>query len=62
VAGPAEREGYVTELHVTEPNDTRIEEPAGSIAALAGSRDAGEGAEAGRCRDFIAQLAPDRPG
>jgi Protein of unknown function (DUF3151) len=29
----------VTELHITEPNDTRIEEPAGSLDALAGAGD-----------------------
>jgi Protein of unknown function (DUF3151) len=30
----------VTELHITEPNDTRMEEPAGSLDALAGASDA----------------------
>ena len=29
----------MTELHITEPNDTRIEEPAGSLDALAAAGD-----------------------
>ena len=32
----------MTELQITEPGDTRIEEPAGSLDALAGSSDPGE--------------------
>jgi hypothetical protein len=54
----------MTRLPVGEPDQVRIQEPDGSLEALATATDAAaiaEHDEADRCRQFLHDLAPDAP-